>query len=464
MAYRCKYDHDWTMKFVSDGCHALTGYKPESLIDNQGISFNNIIAPEYRQFLWEEWERVLSQRRRFQAEYKIITRSGEYKWVLELGQGVYDANGNVEALEGIVLDITEQKEREYEITYLREHDFLTGLYNRNYMEREKLRLDKPEYWPLTVFICDIVGLRMINDAYSHVEGDRLILRTAKLIQSCLRKGDVLGRVTGGEFMLLLPNTNSQAAHQIKTSIKEVIAKYNNSNKNKLYAVDLTIDYSTKGTEDQDIEEVIKGAEECLKHQKLLNQNSSHSAIVSAIMATLYAKSQETEDHGQRLGRYCQMICKRLGLGQKCLSELYLVSKLHDIGKIGIDDSILNKPDKLTAEEWEKMRKHPEIGHRIAMATPQLQHIAKYILYHHERWDGKGYPRELKGEDIPIVSRILAVADAFDAMTEDRVYRKALPREIALAEIKRNAGTQFDPEIAKIFIDLMKDEIPMVAAR
>jgi HD-GYP domain-containing protein (c-di-GMP phosphodiesterase class II) len=182
------------------------------------------------------------------------------------------------------------------------------------------------------------------------------------------------------------------------------------------------------------------------------------------MATLYAKSQETEDHGQRLGRYCQMIGKRLGLGQKCLSELYLVSKLHDIGKIGIDDSILNKPDKLTAEEWEKMRKHPEIGHRIAMATPQLQHIAKYILYHHERWDGKGYPRELKGEDIPIVSRILAVADAFDAMTEDRVYRKALPREIALAEIKRNAGTQFDPEIAKIFIDLMKDEIPMVAAR
>jgi len=464
MAYRCKYDRDWTMEFVSDGCYALTGYKPESLIDNRGISFNNIIAPEYRQFLWEEWGRVLPQRRRFQAEYKIITRSGEYKWVLELGQGVYDANGNVEALEGIVLDITEQKEREYEITYLREHDFLTGLYNRNYMEREKHRLDKPEYWPLSVFICDIVGLRMINDAYSHAEGDRLILRTAKLIQSCLRKGDVMGRLTGGEFMLLLPNTNNQAAHQIKTSIKEVITKYNNSRKNKLYAVNLTIGYSTKGTKDQDIEEVIKEAEEYLKHQKLLNQNSSHSVIVSAIMATLYAKSQETEDHGQRLGRYCQMIGKQLGLEQKCLSELYLVSKLHDIGKIGIDDRILNKPDKLTAEEWEIMKKHPEIGHRIAMATPQLQHIAEYILYHHERWDGKGYPRGLKGEDIPLVSRILAVADAFDAMTEDRVYRKGLSKEVALAEIKRNAGTQFDPEIVKIFIDLMKNEILMAAAR
>ena len=156
------------------------------------------------------------------------------------------------------------------------------------------------------------------------------------------------------------------------------------------------------------------------------------------MATLYAKSQETEDHGQRRGKYCQMIGKQLGLEQKCLSELYLVSKLHDIGKIGIDDSILNKPCKLTAEEWEKMKQHPEIGHRIAMATPQLQHIATYILYHHERWDGKGYPRGLKGEEIPIVSRILAIADAFDAMTEDRVYRKALRRKSACRD-QRNAG-------------------------
>jgi diguanylate cyclase (GGDEF)-like protein/PAS domain S-box-containing protein len=464
MAYRCKYDQDWTMEFVSDGCYALTGYKSENLIANRKISYNSIIAPEHREFLWREWERVLLQRKRFQGEYKIITKAGEYKWVLELRQGVYDAEGNIEALEGIVLDISEQKEKEYEITYLREHDFLTGLYNRSYMEQEKRRLDNPEYWPLSVFICDIDGLRMINDAYSHAEGDRLILKAAKLIQSCLKKGAVMGRITGGEFMLLLPNTDSQAAHRIKTNIKDVIAKYNNSKKDKLYAVNLTIGYSTKGTKDQNIEDIIKDAEEYLKHSKLLNRNSSHSAIVSAIMATLYAKSQETEDHGQRLGRYCQMIGRQLGLDQKSMSELYLVSKLHDIGKIGIDDSILNKPGKLSGEEWAKMKLHPEIGHRIAMATPQLEHIAEYILYHHEHWDGTGYPRGLKGEDIPVISRILAIADAFDAMTEDRVYRKALPKEVALAEIKRNAGTQFDPKIAKIFIDLMKEEILMAAAR
>ncbi|NLV86438.1 MAG: HD domain-containing protein, partial [Clostridiales bacterium] len=144
----------------------------------------------------------------------------------------------------------------------------------------------------------------------------------------------------------------------------------------------------------------------------------------------------------------------LGLSPKELDELQLLSKLHDIGKIGIDDCILNKPDKLSEDEWKIMKRHPEIGHRIAMSSPQLEHIADYILYHHERWDGKGYPKGLKEHEIPVLSRILAVADAYDAMTEDRVYRKALSKEAAIKEIELNAGTQFAPDIARIFLSIM----------
>ena len=173
------------------------------------------------------------------------------------------------------------------------------------------------------------------------------------------------------------------------------------------------------------------------------------------MASLYAKSQETEEHGQRLGDFCQMIGRELQLSQSDLDDLQLLSKLHDIGKIGIDDHILNKPGKLDEEEWKIMKQHPEIGYRIVMTTPQLSHIADHILYHHERWDGKGYPAKLKGEEIPLLARILSVADAFDAMTEDRIYRRALSREEAIKEIKDNAGSQFDPKIAQIFIDLLK---------
>jgi len=132
--------------------------------------------------------------------------------------------------------------------------------------------------------------------------------------------------------------------------------------------------------------------------------------------------------------------------------------LHDIGKIGIDDKILNKPGKLTEEEWAIMKRHPEIGYRIARASHKLARIADYILTHHERWDGAGYPKGLKGEDIPLLSRILAVADAYDAMTEDRVYRKAMSKEQAVEEIRRNAGTQFDPLIANIFIETILEEV------
>ncbi len=454
MAYRCKNDPSWTMEFVSEGCQTLTGYTAEALIANREISYNEIISHEYRKCIRSEWERILMKREHYRGEYEIITKSGERKWVLELSQGVFDAEGNVEALEGIVLDISDRKKKDHQIAYLSEHDSLTGLFNRNYVEQEKIRLDKPESLPLSIAICDIDGLRMVNDAYGYEEGDHLIAKTAKLIQGCLNGQYVLSHSGGGEFVLLLPHTDSTTAHQLKISIKNTIESYNRANEDEPYAISVSIGHSTKETENQQIQDVAKAADEHLHNSKLLNQNSAHSAVISSIMATLYAKSQETEAHGQRIGRFCRIIGRQLGLAPKELDDLQLLSKLHDIGKIGIDDSILNKPGKLSVEEWKIMKQHPEIGRRIAMSTPQLEHIADYILHHHERWDGTGYPIGLKEQEIPIVARILAIADAFDAMTADRIYRKAMPYESAIRELEQNAGTQFDPEITRLFIARM----------
>lgn len=192
----------------------------------------------------------------------------------------------------------------------------------------------------------------------------------------------------------------------------------------------------------------------MNQRKLLEKNSSYSAILSSIKATMMEKSHETEAHAERIALMTGDIGRMLNLSQTELDHLELLATLHDIGKVGIPEHILKKPGKLDADEWAEMKKHPEIGYRIAMSSPNLAPIALYILHHHERWDGGGYPQNLQGTEIPLLSRILSVVDSYDAMTEDRIYRKAMTAEAAVEEIKNCAGTQFDPRIARMFVEYL----------
>ena len=453
MAYRCKHDLDWTMLYVSPGCVQLTGYAVDDLVDSKTLAYNDLIIPEHRGMLWDEWKQILDRKVPFRHEYQIMTKGGDRKWVLELGQGIFDENGEVEALEGIIIDISRQKLWEDQSRHMVDHDYLTGLHNRLYFETQKQLLDSQEQnLPISVIIADINGVRLINDAFGHSEGDTIIRETAKIIEECCRETDVLARTGGDEFSILMPNTSSEEAYAVLQAIQSACHRHNGTAQNHLFDISLSVGFGTRATAGDSMAHTVKTAEEYLCNRKLLSRKSSHNALLNSIMTTMFERSQETEEHAERIAVLAKRIGRRLELTQKQLDELELLSMLHDIGKIAIDDRILNKPGKLNDDEWAIMKKHPEIGYRIAMTSPDLESIADYILSHHERWDGKGYPQGLHGTEIPLLSRILAVADAFDAMTQNRVYRAALSHTQALEEILTHMGTQFDPDIARIFVE------------
>ncbi len=450
MAYRCLHNREWTMQFMSDGCLELTGYPPEAFIENHELNFGDIISEEYSEKLWQTWKQTLGKHEPFRYEYEIVTKSGERKWVLEIGRGIYSESNEVDALEGIIIDITESKRNIDRIRYMNDHDFLTGLYNRKFYEEEKVRIAGSNALPVSIVNADINGVRLINDAFGQSEGDYLIRRTADIIRSCCRQGDILARIGGDEFNVLMPGAGEDAAAMLIERIRQACERHNEMTERPEHKINLTVAAATCSRDGQTLEDAEKEADDAVRKRKLFERKSTHSSLLSSILATLYARSQETEEHAMRIASLCREIGQVLDLPQKSLDNLQLFSMLHDIGKIGIEDRILNKPGKLTDEEWIIMKRHPEIGFRIVMSAPELEEIAQLVLSHHERWDGKGYPRGLKGEEIPLVSRILSVVDAFDAMTEDRVYRKAMSREDAVAEIRRNSGTQFDPTIVEIF--------------
>lgn len=385
-------------------------------------------------------------------EEVILDPDGSKVYLETLKSPYYDSNGDIIGLIGISRDVTERKFRDEKIQYLNYHDSLTGLFNRTFFQIEQDRLDTVHQLPLSVIVGDINGLRLINETLGHAEGDRLIIEIANVLKSCCRSEDIIARTGGDEFSILLPLTDSNKATLIIERINTAFDKFMSNADQSIFHTNISLGYATKTEPDQSFSRVMQVAIEFMNKRKLLEDKSQHSSILSSIKTTMFEKSNETEEHAERLAELSKKLGRVLGLTDEDLVALELLSTLHDIGKISIDLGILTKAGKLTDDEWAQIKKHPAVGYRITQSSPELRHISEYILSHHERWDGLGYPHGLAGENIPLLSRILSVVDAYDAMTEDRSYRSAMTNDDAIDEIRKNAGTQFDPQIAAAFID------------
>lgn len=380
----------------------------------------------------------------------LISRNGTKRIISSSKAFIRDESANILGVVIVFRDVTVEKQKEEEVRYLGYHDKLTGLYNRVYFEEELERLDDDRYLPLGLIMGDSNGLKMVNDAFGHEEGDKLLKRIAEVFKSVCSDDDIVARVGGDEFAIILPHTNNEKVTSVISRIKEMCS----SGTVDPISPSIALGTALKVEKSQDIRKVYKSAEDWMYNNKLLESKSIRSSIISSLKKTLEERTHETEAHAQRLKELSMRLGRIMGLFDNELNELSLLATLHDIGKIAIPDYILEKPSSLSDDEWKIMKNHCEIGYRIAVASPELASIANLILSHHERWDGTGYPQELRGEEIPLLSRIITVADAYDAMTNDRSYHKGVSNESALKELERCSGTQFDPYIAGKLIEVI----------
>jgi diguanylate cyclase (GGDEF)-like protein len=333
------------------------------------------------------------------------------------------------------------------IEHLITHDGLTNLNNRYYFEKYILENDLDLEMPLSIVMMDMNNLKLINDAYGHAKGDEVILEAVEYLQDLKEVHDTLIRWGGDEFMLIMPKTDSEKAQEYVSSIINKKFEINDMTN----VLNLSAGTHTLDKVDNSLLNAIKIAEDRMYRNKLMNASSYRSSVIESLKKTLFEKDFETEKHTERVAEITLEMAKGMNMTIAEKDEVYLLATLHDIGKIGIPDSILLKPERLTENEWKLIRKHPEVGCNICKTIPELSGISEYILCHHEWWNGRGYPRGLKGNQIPILARILTIADAYDVMTTGRPYKVAMTHDEAKEELKRCAGTQFDPELVETFI-------------
>ena len=401
--------------------------------------------------------KLLNEKKKLEFyETDLQSIDGKRITVLQNAIGKFDQDGYLAGICGYVFDITERKIMEEQLKYLSLHDPITGLYNRTYFEEEMRRLGSGRFSPVGIIICDIDGLKLINDSVGHDKGDALLIAAASVIGKAFRTNDMIARIGGDEFAILIPNGNLATVKKACQRIMEQIDIYNGSSPE--FTLNISIGYAVNSDSAINMEELFKEADNNMYREKIRHRRNICGSVVQDLAKSLETKDFIKDGHADRVQILVARLAGAAGLPQgHYVKELNLFARYHDVGKVSISEHILFKTEPLTPLETAAIRQHCDIGYRIAQSAPELLPIADWILKHHEWWNGEGYPLGLKGEEIPLECRIMSIVDAYDAMTHDRPYRKAMSREEAVKELERLAGSQFDPKLLKLFIKTITEE-------
>jgi len=435
-------------------------------IDKQGnINEVNDAAISMYGYTYEEFMKInIFDLRQTEKDLKVIEqmeRADEHGIIFETIHYLKDGTsipvevssqgtflGDKRILLSIVRNISERKKAEKEIIYLSYHDQLTGLYNRRFYEEEIIRLNTERSIPIALIIGDVNGLKLTNDSFGHKAGDMILQKISNILkQECGINGTV-SRIGGDEFVILLPKTNENEATKIVQRIN--LAIENEKTDNVILSISIGVD--VKQNTFEDIDEIFKKAEADMYRNKLTESSIMRRKTIELIMKSLYEKSNVELIHAKKVSEICEYIATEMDLENEDVNAIAAAGLMHDIGKICINENILNKEENLNSDEWGEIKRHPEVGYQILRSVNEFSNIANYVLEHHERWDGSGYPKGLKSEEISVEARIIAVAEAYESMTSDRIYNKALNEEDTINELKKYSGIQFDPQVAQVFIE------------
>lgn len=437
--------------YISPAVDQILGYQPEEALE---IPLGNLLPEE---FLQRVEQRTAEHVREFLEnpekskfyiiEMQSIHKNGRLIWMETSAGYRYNAEQEIEIL-GVSRNIEERRNVEQKVLYLSYHDQLTGLYNRRFYEEELLRLDAARNLPVTLVLADVNGLKLTNDAFGHLAGDQLLIQVSQILSSECRGEDMVARIGGDEFVLLLPGMEEKEAEGLIANIKKTLAAKSSESS----VLSVSFGCATKTADIQRMENIFVEAENAMYRHKLNESSSMRNETLKIITQVFYRKSKEEEAHNKRVGRLCGKIGRAMGMSEESVNELITAGSLHDIGKIGIEEKLFKKQNPLTETEWVEYKRHPEIGYQILKSSNEFTQIAQFVLCHHERMDGKGYPRGIKGNDIPLQARILSLADAYDRMLYPREYQEPMEEEAVIKEIAANAGSQFDEAIARIFIE------------
>ena len=381
-------------------------------------------------------------------EVNILTPAGqELVYKLDYSK-LNDKNGRDYGTLLMFHDISEFKKLYNSMERTAMTDLLTGLSSRVHLQKKITEINLYRKYPYTAVVCSISGINLITEGFGEDAGKAATMHVADLLRSQLRASD-FAAYDDGNMIVLMPDTGSSDAEAVFNRISRILKHDRAFN----FSLSFVFGIASRASRDADMQLTVSQAQADMLKNKMRVDAEVHKSIIDSLREALRLSAFETEQHSLRVQSLCVKIAEKLKLPETEINNLEKLALFHDIGKLSVPSEIINKPSPLTAEEMRIMQLHVINGYKIANVSEELAPVAREILCHHERWDGKGYPNGYAGEEIPYLSRIVTVADSFDVITHDRPYKFARPVQSALDEIRRNRGIQFDPAVVDAFLSL-----------